>query len=78
MKTIKKGLILDRAGVDAVSQETAAWLADRAADGHDNEMTVWTDTLLARMGLSPSWHYRSGRNTLQIIFMAAMIGVLLV
>lgn len=135
MKTIKKGLILDRAGVDAVSQEIAAWLTDlglsgqeririrltmeelllrvsehfegkaagrlflgkslgvpvirfryrgeafdpiRAAGGHDNDMTVWTDTLLARMGLSPSWHYRSGRNTLQIIFMAAMIGVLLV
>ena len=121
MQTIKKDLILDRTGVDTVSQEIAAWLVDlelsrqerlrirltmeelllrisehfegkiggrlflgkslgtpvirfryraeafdpiRTADDHDNEMTVWTNRILARMGLSPSWHYRSGRNTL--------------
>ena len=121
MQTIKKDLMLDQAGVDAVSQEIAAWLADlrlsrqdrlriqltmeelllrvsehfegkisgklslgkilwapvirfhyraeafdpiRAADDHDNEMTAWTNRILARMGLSPSWHYRHGWNTL--------------
>lgn len=121
MHTIKKELILDQAGVDAVSLEIAAWLADlklsrqervrirltmeelllrvsehfggkvsgrlflgknlgapvirfryraeafdpiRAADDHDNEMTAWTNRILARMGLSPSWHYRKGWNTL--------------
>ena len=113
--------MLDQAGVDAVSQEIAAWLADlrlsrqdrlriqltmeelllrvsehfegkisgrlslgkklwspvirfhyraeafdpiRAADDHDNEMTAWTNRILARMGLSPSWHYWNGWNTL--------------
>ena len=61
----------------------------RAAEDHDNEMAAWTDRLLARMGLSPSWHYRRGWNILsqkiplqrhssQLILVAALVLAIIV
>ena len=56
----------------------------RAAEDHDYEIASWTDRILARMGLSPSWHFRRGWNSLtqklphdghssQLILVAALV-----
>ena len=78
MKTTETRMFLDRAGVDRASEQMVCWLVELDVPGRDAlRIRLMMEELLLNILLSNPIRPFSDGNTLQIIFLAAFLGVIL-